>query len=56
MTLCIDCHNNESASTGEFRNEWIQYCQERVQEIYARMSEERRIELQRLRTDLEARI
>jgi hypothetical protein len=55
LTLCELCHNNETTSSGDFREEWIEYCNEKVQEIYAVMTPERRAELEQLKEDLEKR-
>ncbi len=56
LTLCQLCHNNESGSAEPERQEWVQYCTEKVQEIYAQMAPERRAKLEQLKASLEKRL
>ncbi len=56
VTLCMTCHNNETTSTGKLREEFIQYFKERIQEIYAGMTPEKKVELEELKASLETRL
>jgi len=56
IALCGLCHNNETASRGDLREEWIEWCQLKVGEIYGAMTDERRSELQGLKATLEGRL
>ncbi len=56
ITLCELCHNNETTSSGDLRNEFVDWNNSKVGEIYDWMSWERFSELIDLRVTLEARL
>ena len=56
LTLCAICHNNESTSTGKLKQEWVEWCTEKVQEIYDNIPAEKRDELEQLKKSLETRL
>jgi hypothetical protein len=56
ITLCGNCHNNETASKEDLREEWIEWCQSEVSKIYEVMGGEKKTELQQLRNSLESKV
>ncbi|MBT4135510.1 hypothetical protein HOD75_03490 [archaeon] len=56
ITLCELCHNNESTSPKDLRAEWIDWCNQKVDETYQTLTYERLAELMDLRMTLEERL